>query len=80
MDNEIPPLVPPDAQRTTVSAPLSTNEAPTPQSSSSALTHATSAIDAVVAQTAQNPAERLKAIAKIKADYIRQQFGVDITQ
>lgn len=80
MDNEIPSPIPSDAQQTTASNPLPTNDAPTPQTTSSLLAHATTAIDAVVAQTAQNPAERLKAVAKIKADYIRQQFGVDINQ
>lgn len=52
----------------------------TPQGSADALTRATIAIQEAVARTPQNPAARMQAIIEIKAAYIRDQFGVDITQ
>lgn len=50
------------------------------QSATDALARATSAVEAVIAQTSQNPSARMQAIADIKATYIKEQFGVDITQ
>lgn len=52
----------------------------TAQGASDALTRATIAIQEAVARTPQNPAARMQAIIEIKAAYIRDQFGVDITQ
>lgn len=53
---------------------------PKSQTNPDALARATAAVQAVIAQTAQNPAARMQAIIDIKATYIRDQFGVDITQ
>lgn len=61
-------------------SPSPTQSAATSQGSSDALARATAAIEAVIEQTPQNPAARMKAIIDIKATYIRDQFGVDVTQ
>ncbi len=45
-----------------------------------ALGRASAAVAAVVAQTSKNPAARMQAIIDIKATYIKEQFGIDITQ
>jgi len=50
------------------------------QGQADALARASSAVEAVVAQTSQNPSARLQAIADIKATYIKEQFGVDIAR
>lgn len=50
------------------------------QGSLDALSRATNAINGVIPQTSQNPAARLQAIAEIKAAYIKEQFGVDVSQ
>ena len=44
------------------------------------LSQASAAIQAAITQTTTSPAERLDAITAIKANYIKQQFGVDINQ
>jgi hypothetical protein len=50
------------------------------QGTADALARASSAVEAVLAQTSQNPSARLRAIADIKATYIKEQFGVDIAR
>jgi len=50
------------------------------QGQADALARASSAVEAVIAQTSQNPSARLVAIADIKATYIKEQFGVDIAR
>jgi len=50
------------------------------QGQADALARASSAVEAVVSQTSQNPSARLVAIADIKATYIKEQFGVDIAR
>lgn len=61
-------------------APAQQQYAAPPQGTADALARASSAIEAVIAQTSQNPSARLQAIADIKATYIKEQFGVDIAQ
>lgn len=50
------------------------------QGQADALARASSAVEAVITQTSQNPSARLRAIADIKATYIKEQFGVDIAR
>lgn len=45
-----------------------------------ALARASAAVQTAITQTQQNPAARLQAIADIKAVYIKDQFGVDISK
>lgn len=61
-------------------APSQQQYAVPPQGTADALARASSAIEAVIAQTPQNPSARLQAIADIKATYIKEQFGVDVAQ
>lgn len=87
MDNQVPLPTPIGSPQPGLSQPVSVNSSvpgaqniSTPQASSDALARATAAIQAVIAQTPQNPAARMQAIIDIKATYIRDQFGVDVTQ
>lgn len=44
------------------------------------LSQAASAVESCIAQTPTNPNARMKEIAKIRAEYIKAKFGMDITQ
>lgn len=87
MDNQSALPTPIGSPQIPATQPAANTPPPTPQQygvpaqgQADALARASSAVEVVIAQTAQSPSARLKAIADIKATYIKEQFGVDIAQ